>query len=98
MRRYPSILLFLLTALTLSACAPQAKRIASASQAQRPVWGFLQSDIAPEPAYRFGRLPNGMRYVIRRNANPKGTAMVRMEIAAGSLDEGPAERGFAHFV
>lgn len=81
----------------LSACAPQVERLASASR-PRPVWGFLQSDIAPEPQYRFNRLPNGLRYIIRRNANPKGTAMVRLEIAAGSLDENPAERGFAHFV
>jgi zinc protease len=97
MRRKPSILLFLLSALTLSACAPQAERIASASR-PRPVWAFLDSDIPVEPAYRFGRLANGLRYVVRRNANPKGTAMVRMEVAAGSLDEAPAERGLAHFV
>lgn len=99
MRPYPSLLLLLLSVLAVSACAPQARQIASApAQRPRPVWGFLQSDIPAEPAWRFGRLPNGMRYVIRRNANPRGTAMVRMEIAAGSLDEAPAERGFAHFV
>ncbi len=97
MRRYPSVLLVFLAILSLSACAPQAEHIASASR-PRPVWGFLQSDIAPEPQYRFNRLPNGMRYVIRRNANPKGTAMVRMEVAAGSLDEAPNERGYAHFL
>ena len=93
MRRLTSAFLLL----ALAACAPQAERIASASR-PRPVWGFLESDIPVEPDYRFGRLPSGMRYVIRRNANPKGTAMVRMEIAAGALDEAPGERGFAHFV
>ena len=98
MRRYPSVFpVLLLSVLLLSACAPQVERLASAS-GQRPVWGFLQSDIPVEPEYKFSRLPNGMRYVIRRNANPKGTAMVRMEIGAGSLDEGPAERGYAHYV
>jgi zinc protease len=97
MRRSPSTFLFLLLAFALSACAQQTESVASASR-PRPVWGFLDSDIAPEAAYRFNRLPNGMRYVIRRNANPKGTAMVRMEVDAGSLDESPAERGFAHFV
>ena len=93
--------LLLAFSLLLSACAQQADQVASASAPaprQRPVWGFLESDIAPEPEYRFNRLPSGLRYVIRRNANPKGTAMVRMEIAAGSLDEAPAERGFAHYV
>jgi zinc protease len=94
MRRLTPLLVLLAL---LSACAPQAERLASAAR-PRPVWGFLQSDIPPEPDYRFNRLPNGLRYIIRRNATPKGTAMVRLEIAAGSLDESPAERGFAHFV
>jgi zinc protease len=98
MRRDPSIrFLVLLAILTLTACAPRAQPLASVGK-PRPVWAFLESDIAVEPQYRFGRLANGMRYVIRRNGNPKGTAMVRMEIAAGSLDEQPAERGFAHYV
>ncbi len=56
------------------------------------------SDVPVDPAYRFGRLANGMRYVIRQNATPKGTAAVRLEINAGSLDEAEGERGFAHFV
>jgi zinc protease len=97
------LLPFLLAVLSLSACAPQAERIASAAaqpttQREKPVWAFDASDIPVDPAYRFGRLDNGMRYVIRQNATPKGTALVRMEIAAGSLDEEENERGFAHFV
>ncbi len=39
-----------------------------------------------------------MRYVIRHNANPAAQGLVRMEAAAGSLDETDAERGYAHFV
>ena len=90
---------FLLAVLALSACAPQVERVASASVAhEKPVWAFEASDIPVDPAYRFGRLANGMRYVIRHNATPKGTGAVRMEIAAGSLDESDNERGFAHFV
>jgi zinc protease len=90
---------FLLAVLALSACAPQAERLASASNSrEKPVWAFQASDIPVDPAYRFGRLANGMRYVIRQNATPRGTAAVRMEIAAGSLDETDSERGFAHFV
>lgn len=81
----------------LSACAPQTQRLASPSQ-PRPDWAFEASDIPVEPGYRFGKLPSGMRYVIRSNANPQGTVAVRMEVAAGSLDETPSELGFAHFV
>ena len=84
---------------TLVACAPQAERVASASAVRaEPVWAFEASDVPVDPAYRFGRLANGMRYVIRHNATPAGAALVRMEVAAGSLDESDAERGFAHFV
>ena len=89
----------LLAVLALSACAPQMQRVASATPPrEKPVWAFQASDIPVDPAYRFGRLANGMRYVIRHNETPTGTGAVRMEMAAGSLDEGDSERGFAHFV
>ncbi len=98
MHRKPLFLLALST-LALAACAPQAGRIASAAPPRdKPVWAFQASDVPVDPAFRFGQLPNGMRYVIRQNATPKGTALVRMDIAAASLDESPSERGFAHFV
>ena len=94
-----SLISLLLAVLALSACAPQVEQVASASALrEKPVWAFEASDIPVDPAYRFGRLANGMRYVIRQNATPKGTGAVRMEVAAGSLDETDGERGFAHFV
>lgn len=51
-----------------------------------------------DPAFRVSRLANGMRFIIRRNGTPRGTALVRMQVDAGSLDEHEDERGFAHFV
>lgn len=83
--------------LLLSTCLVAAPALAKAPRPQ-PVWAFEKSDVPLDPAFKFGRLANGMRYVIRRNATPKGTVQVRMEIAAGSLDENDSERGFAHFV
>lgn len=92
-------LTFLLATVALSACAPHADRVASVTaQAQKPAWAFQTSDVPVDPAFRFGQLNNGMRFAVRQNATPKGTALVRMEIAAGSLDESDDERGFAHFV
>lgn len=61
-------------------------------------WGAARSDVTPDPAWRFERLPNGMRFVVRRNTRPAGAVLVRMEVAAGSLDERDDERGYAHFV
>ncbi|MBB4613340.1 M16 family metallopeptidase [Novosphingobium taihuense] len=85
----------LAAALALTACASQP---ASLTSAPKPTWAFQQSDLPPDPAYRYGQLPNGMRFIIRKNATPAGTAQVRMDVATGSLDERESERGFAHFV
>jgi zinc protease len=93
------LLPFAFVALALSACAPQADRVASTNAPrERPTWAFQASDVPVDPGFRFGQLGNGMRFAIRQNATPKGTALVRMEVAAGSLDESDSERGFAHFV
>ncbi|MGB7373116.1 M16 family metallopeptidase [Pontixanthobacter sp.] len=61
-------------------------------------WDFDDSEFLPEAGWVFGRLDNGMRYIIRKNDRPEKTALVRMEIAAGSIDERPEEQGFAHYV
>lgn len=62
------------------------------------LWPQDGSDIKPDPTVKFGVLPNGMRYVIKRNANPEGTLSMRMRIDAGSLNETDSERGVAHFL
>ncbi|MDF2638899.1 MAG: insulinase family protein [Novosphingobium lindaniclasticum] len=98
--------MILVTALLLAAPLP-ALTPALAGEKSTPVdaarpaymeWAFDKSDVPLDPDFRFGRLANGMRYVIRHNATPAGTAVVRMEVAAGSLDEHDHEQGFAHFV
>ncbi len=45
-----------------------------------------------------GRLPNGVQYLIRRNALPEKRAELRLAINAGSILEDDAQRGLAHFV
>ncbi|MGH6786525.1 MAG: M16 family metallopeptidase, partial [Novosphingobium sp.] len=97
--RFRFLLFLASSALPLAACAPQVERIAALKPpAEKPTWAFEASDVPVEAAWKFGKLANGMRYVVRRNATPKGTALVRMQVDAGSLDEGEAERGYAHFV
>ena len=56
------------------------------------------SDIAADPTVRFGRLKNGMTYVIMKNATPPGTASMRLRIGAGSMMENDSQRGLAHFI
>lgn len=70
-----------------------------AAQDARPQsWPPAADGVERDPAYVFGQLANGLRYIIRRNATPQGTALVRMMIASGSLEEREHERGLAHFL
>ncbi|OBX20412.1 peptidase M16 [Erythrobacter sp. QSSC1-22B] len=61
-------------------------------------WELEDSEFEPESGWHFGQLANGLRYIVRRNDRPENTALVRMDIGAGSLDETAAERGYAHYV
>jgi zinc protease len=61
-------------------------------------WPQQTGDLPADPDVRFGTLPNGMRYAIRRNATPPGNASIRLRIHAGSMNESEAQRGLAHFL
>ena len=61
-------------------------------------WPHEGSDLKPDPALRFGTLPNGLRYVVRPNQEPRDRASLRLLVAAGSLQETDAQRGLAHFL
>lgn len=77
---------------------------APAQQAQPPVavdhsaWLYKGSDITPDPDWKFGTLPNGLRYAVRKNGVPPGQASIRIRIDAGSLMEQDSERGYAHLI
>ena len=61
-------------------------------------WGVALTDVTPDPAIRYGMLPNGMRYAIMRNALPKGAGALRLRFEFGSIGEAENERGLAHFI
>jgi zinc protease len=61
-------------------------------------WLYRGSDIARDPAWRFGTLPNGLRYAVRRNPLPAGQVSIRIRIDVGALHERDEERGWAHFL
>ncbi|HWI84945.1 MAG TPA: insulinase family protein, partial [Sphingomonas sp.] len=61
-------------------------------------WLFEGSDVPVSPAWRFGVLPNGLRYAVRRNRFPTGTLAIRVRIDAGALMERDDEKGYAHFI
>jgi zinc protease len=44
-----------------------------------------------------GRLPNGLRYYVRKNGRPEKRAELRLVVNAGSVLEDPDQLGLAHF-
>ncbi len=83
MRRLLPLLAFALFAAGLQAAIPFAHD---------------SSDLKPDPAVRYGALPNGLRYAVRANAEPKQRASFRLLVEAGSLHENEDQRGLAHFL
>jgi len=78
---------------------PQPSKAASPGYRVKPTpWPQARSGIAPDPNVRFGSLPNGMRYIIRRQAAHPNQAALRLRIDAGSLMENDAQQGLAHFL
>ncbi len=61
-------------------------------------WLYKGSDLGRDAEWKFGTLPNGLRFAVRRNGVPPGQVAVRVRIDAGSLNERDDERGFAHFI
>lgn len=63
-----------------------------------PAWGIASADLPSDPAVRYGVLPNGMRYALKRNETPKGAASVRFAIDVGMREATPAQAGAPHFL
>jgi len=85
----------LLLGLLLAGFTALTPRHASAAP---PVFAQETSDLKPDPAAVWGRLPNGLRYVILPNPEPRGRASLRLVVGSGSLYETDAQRGLAHFL
>jgi zinc protease len=61
--------------------------------------GAAQDLSAPLPldsSIRAGTLPNGLRYLIRRNELPDDRIFLRLAVKAGSVDEANDQQGLAH--
>lgn len=91
--------------LTLALLAPQvmaADAVPTTPVAEQraigPLWGYELSQRTPDPAVRFGRLPNGLRYALQHNQTPKDGVAMRMRIGSGSLQERDEEQGLSHFL
>ncbi|MFC4292847.1 M16 family metallopeptidase [Sphingorhabdus arenilitoris] len=99
--------LFIVSAIALSVSMPVSQVLAQENTAAQTTpaapmtvtpWGHQSIDIPADPAVRYGVLENGMKYALRKNETPKGTAVVRMKVAMGSVAEADNEQGLAHFL
>jgi zinc protease len=99
--------LYIVSTLALALTAPfhgaafaQTDQAAPAvqSSAATTAWGHPLADLIPDPAIKYGVLPNGMKYAIQPNATPKGSASVRMQFNVGSIAEADDMQGVAHLL
>jgi zinc protease len=51
-----------------------------------------------DPSVKVGKLKNGITYYIKKNAEPKNRAELRLAVKAGSVLETDAQQGLAHFM
>ena len=58
----------------------------------------LTDTLPQDPAVRTGELPNGLKYYLRFNDEPRNRAELALAIRAGSILETEEELGLAHFV
>jgi zinc protease len=75
--------------------------VAASPQRAVPTGPFdapLPTIVPVDPRITVGTLPNGLRYYIRANQQPRGRAELRLVVNAGSVLEDDDQRGLAHFV
>ena len=71
---------------------------AAADSCLSTAWPHEQSTLQPDPSIYFGRLENGLRFVLQPNGEPRDRVAVYLNVEAGSLHEKPEERGLAHYL
>jgi zinc protease len=59
---------------------------------------LMAQPLKQTPGLKKGVLSNGLQYYIYPNAYPKGEAVYRLFVKAGSVYEEPDQRGLAHFL
>lgn len=61
--------------------------------------GLARGQALPtDPRLVTGELPNGMKYIVSKHANPPGRAAMWIHVSTGSLNETEKERGISHYL
>lgn len=92
----------MLRSIFLACCLLTTSLLLAQPAAKPPIKGTKAPDLnAPipfDPSVKAGKLPNGLTYFIRKNAEPKNRAELRLVIRAGSVLETDEQQGLAHFM
>ncbi|MDB4474279.1 insulinase family protein, partial [Opitutaceae bacterium] len=70
----------------------------SATAFAAPPFAHESSDLPVDDTVRYGSLPNGMRYALKTNQEPRERTALRLLVEAGSLHEKENQLGLAHFL
>jgi zinc protease len=91
-----------LLAPSIASNALHAQKNAASSSAAAPDTAaplpVLTTPLPVDSAVTVGKLPNGLRYYIRVNHEPRNRAELRLVVNAGSILEDSTQLGVAHFV
>ena len=106
MALYPRVKQLALPLLVAAAALPALAQVATPAPQNAPApvavdktpWLYKGSDIPHDPEWRFGTLPNGLRYAVRKNGVPPGQVSIRLRMDVGALMERESEKGFAHLL
>lgn len=104
MALYPRVKQLALPFLVAAAALPALAQVAAPAPATVPVavdkapWLYKGSDVPQDPEWRFGTLPNGLRYAVRKNGVPPGQVSIRLRMDVGANMERESEKGFAHLL
>jgi zinc protease len=100
--KMPAITFFFLvgTFLVLAGCAHRGdfSHTAPLVLVEKAQWPHEASDLAPDEQTYFGRLPNGLRYILKENRTPRDRVSMHLYVQVGSLAESDGEEGMAHFL
>lgn len=93
---------FTITSILAIACLLSAHSPAEAASEQKVTSTVSTSTEAgipqQDPQLIKGKLPNGLTYFIRPNAEPKGRFSIRLRVNTGSLNESDDIQGVSHFL
>ena len=97
-KSFAVIALALLSGALIVATPASAAPAAPAGATRTAPWNSETTELEADSRIIYGRLPNGLRYAIRRNERPENQVLVRLAFEFGSAAEADDEQGLAHFI